>query len=180
MKKTNNEPFYIGRGKNDRAYETYSRNKMWQNIVRKHDFHVFFLEQDLTEEESCDLEKYWINKIGRRLEGNGTLVNMTSGEDYSDTRNRNIAKALKGRTHKHSEETKRKIGDAHIGMKRSAYTKERISIAAKGRKRAPYSQETIEKLKNSQDLHDSLTDVLYTAYQAIIKEEENKKELENV
>jgi hypothetical protein len=43
--------------------------------------------------------------------------------------------------YKHSEETKKKIGNAHKGMKRSEQTRRKMSIAAKGRKRGPLSIE---------------------------------------
>lgn len=55
-------------------------------------------------------------------------------------------KGIKG-LQTHTEETKKKIGNAHRGMKRSEETKRKMSEAAKNRKRKPLSEETKKKLR---------------------------------
>lgn len=56
------ELFYIGKGKDRRAFEGSSRNKFWKNIVKKHGYIVEFIKENLTEEESLILEKGEIEK----------------------------------------------------------------------------------------------------------------------
>jgi hypothetical protein len=144
VKPETNEPFYVGRGVPGRSHSYASRSKRWRNVVGKYGLKVIILEDNLTEEESHDKEKYWIAKYGRLDLGTGPLVNMTSGEDYSDTRAKNISRALNGLTRKpHSEKTKLKIGQSHRGMKRSAETKSNISKSKIG-KGVPMSEEQKE------------------------------------
>ena len=76
-----NEIFYIGIGDgNDykRAYSKDSRNLWWKNIVAKTEYIVEILKDNLSWEEACEKEKYYIKKYGRTIEG-GILVNITEG-----------------------------------------------------------------------------------------------------
>ena len=77
---TNDEVFFIGKGKGRRVYSRKNRNNHWKNYVKKYGgFLVLFINVNLTEEESFELEKQWISNIGRKDLGKGTLVNMTDG-----------------------------------------------------------------------------------------------------
>lgn len=71
-------PFYIGKGHGERAHYKYTRNPKWTNIVNKYDYTVDFLEVDLTEEESLELEVYWIAQFKA---WGFSLANMTDGGD---------------------------------------------------------------------------------------------------
>jgi hypothetical protein len=113
IKETNGEPFYVGKGKNGRAYTKNSRNKYWQNIVNKCGFDVILLETNLTEDESFEKEIYWINRIGR-----DKLCNMNNGgkggcsnpsnEIRLEMVRRNVGKKL-------STEHKKKISEGGFG-----------------------------------------------------------------
>lgn len=73
------EVFYVGKGKKDRAWST-NRNAYWQNIVRlNHGFTVRIVESDLQEWYALELESSLIASHGQRVNGNGTLANLTSG-----------------------------------------------------------------------------------------------------
>ena len=77
---TNDEVFFIGKGKGRRVYSRKNRNNHWKNYVKKYGgFLVLFINVNLTEEESFELEKQWISNIGRKDLGKGTLVNTTNG-----------------------------------------------------------------------------------------------------
>jgi hypothetical protein len=76
-----NEVFYVGIGNIRRPYSTYKRSKWWDNIVKKYGYDILIVEDNLTWETACELEKYWINRIGRKDLGLGTLVNLTNGGD---------------------------------------------------------------------------------------------------
>jgi hypothetical protein len=110
-----NEVFYIGIGSTKfRANSKKYRNKYWHNIVSKHGLICEIIEDDLTWEQACDREKYWIAFYGRE-----NLCNMTDGgegtygrEATDDTKNR-ISKSHMGK--KLSEEHKNKIREGNIG-----------------------------------------------------------------
>ena len=78
-----NEVFYIGIGKEfKRAFnKTNNRSKFWKNIINKTEYKIEILFNDLTWNESCQIEKYLIKYYGRKDLGLGTLVNLTNGGD---------------------------------------------------------------------------------------------------
>lgn len=81
IKKTNGEPFYVGKGNRKRCISKHGRNTFWYNTVEKYGFDVIFLEKNLTDQEAKDLEIYWIKRIGRRDLNTGPLVNLSPGGD---------------------------------------------------------------------------------------------------
>lgn len=121
IKQTNGEPFYVGKGKGQRAHTKQYRNTFWHNIVNKHGYDIIFLEENLSEEIAIEQEQYWITRIGRRDLHLGTLVNLTDGGDgqtgyvYTPTHRLNMSNAQKGRTV--TDITKEKISIAHKGKK---------------------------------------------------------------
>ena len=126
IKKTTGEPFYIGKGKSNRATSLHGRNKWWKNIVSKYDYDIIFLAENLTPEESIQIEIYWINRIGRRDLNKGLLVNLTDGGDGTKGKlsSQNVKMLGKnnpffGKTH--SEEVSNKIRESN---KRRIYSKE--------------------------------------------------------
>jgi hypothetical protein len=98
-----NEPFYIGIGSMKRAYSKQGRNVIWKNIVKKTEYRVDILFEDLTREEACEKEIEFIKLYGRKDLGTGTLSNRTDGGEG---------------TGNHSNETKLKISLKKIGSKR--------------------------------------------------------------
>ena len=52
-----NEVFYVGKGKNRRAYSKTGRNQHWCNIVNKHSYSVEIMEKELSGDSAFDLEK---------------------------------------------------------------------------------------------------------------------------
>ena len=86
-----NEPFYIGIGKDNkegeyhynRAKSRNRRNNHWKNIISKTEYEVEIVLDNITWDEACNQEKWWINFYGRRDLGTGSLVNMTNGGEGS-------------------------------------------------------------------------------------------------
>lgn len=70
------EPFYVGKGKGDRAYKTWGRNKHWKRVIRKTDYRVEIIYSQLTEQQAFDLE---IKVITNYKEFGYKLCNMTKG-----------------------------------------------------------------------------------------------------
>ena len=105
-----NEPFYIGigndnLGKHERANDYLNRNKYWKNIINKTNYKIDILLDDISWEEACEKEIFFISYYGRKDLNKGSLVNMTNGGE--------------GTKGPKSEEHKQKIGLAHLGQKRS-------------------------------------------------------------
>lgn len=72
-------PFYIGKGRKHRMSVKQHRSNWWNRVVDKYGYDIILLEEGLSESESFRLEKYWIDRIGRRDLNKGTLVNLTNG-----------------------------------------------------------------------------------------------------
>lgn len=80
VNKTNGDIFYVGKGAGDRAYKTDGRNQYWINYVNKYkEYDVVIVYNNLTEEEAFELETKEINRIGRSIYKEGTLVNILPG-----------------------------------------------------------------------------------------------------
>lgn len=64
VKKTDGKCFYIGKGKGNRAYTPYSRNRYWLDIVKKHGFETIILIDNLPESKAFELESQISTQIG--------------------------------------------------------------------------------------------------------------------
>jgi len=127
-------PYYIGKGKGDRAY---SKNRA---IKPPKNEKILFLKQNLTEEEAFGHEKYMIAVLGRKDLGTGILRNRTDGGE-----------GVSGM--KHTDESKKKIGKAFRGKKLTQEHVEKVRKAQKGRvsplRGSTISQEQREKIRKT-------------------------------
>lgn len=85
-KASNGEPFYIGKTKRHKCGEfsrvyLKGRNKIWNNIERKHGFVAEIIAHCINDVEAQRLEMELIKGIGRLNLGTGTLTNLTDGGD---------------------------------------------------------------------------------------------------
>lgn len=137
-----NEVFYIGIGKYlKRAYSKRYRNSHWINITNKVDWSVDIIEYNLSWEEACEREKYWIKFYGRRDLNEGTLVNMTEGGE-----------GVKG----HSDELKDRLRNINLGKSLSNDHKNKISSSMKGKILTEVHKKSLSnslKGKNHSDEH---------------------------
>ena len=91
-------PYYIGKGNGDRVY----RKRQKGVKPPKDKTRIIFLKQNLTEEQAFNHEIYMIAVFGRKDLGTGILHNKTDGGE-----------GMSG--YKHSEETRKKIGEIGKG-----------------------------------------------------------------
>jgi group I intron endonuclease len=132
--KFDNEPFYVGKGKDYRHKRhlnesQLSNNSHKSNLIKKlinNGWYpnIFILKEELSQAEAFELEKKLIKEIGRYDLQTGPLTNKTEGgEGISGYRwNYEQKIGIKSRKpsklgYKTSEETKQKIGDANRGKK---------------------------------------------------------------
>lgn len=73
LRESDNTPYYIGKGKGDRAYRKH--NVSVPNDKTK----IVFLHENLPESEAFEMEKFYIGKYGRKDVGTGILRNLTDG-----------------------------------------------------------------------------------------------------
>jgi len=158
-----NEIFYVGIGSKKRPYFKRRKNLFWKNIVNKFGYIIDIVHENLTWEEACKLEVFYIKRIGRRDKKLGPLVNLTDGGDGAKGSpgpvgvKRSIEYCIKARErmlgktpwnkgkeglYKHSPETIQKLKTCV----RSEEFKKNLSLKNKGRKTKPCSEEKKKKL----------------------------------
>ena len=150
-------PYYIGKGEGNRAY--YKRSG--EVKPPKDRLRIIFLKQNLTEEQAFKHEIYMISVFGRKDLGTGVLRNKTDGGEgfsgiiRSEEYKRKLSELRKGKYigeknprygKRHTEETKRKMGESKKGKKFSESHKRKLSESHKGQ---VVSKETREKISES-------------------------------
>jgi hypothetical protein len=99
-------PYYIGKGTGNRAHLQLNHKVYTPEKER-----VLYLKQNLTEEEANRHEVYMINVLGRKDNGTGILLNLTSGgEGISGYRHTEESKNKMRRSK--SKEHARKVSEA--------------------------------------------------------------------
>jgi hypothetical protein len=101
-------PYYIGKGKGNRAYK--KGNRVFSPPPKNR---IILLKQNLTEEEAFKHEIYMISVFDRKDLGTGILHNKTNGGD-----------GVSGAKLPKTEEHKKKISNSHIGKKRNPFDDE--------------------------------------------------------
>lgn len=112
------QPFYVGKGKGDRAHRTNHRNPYWHKTVKKHGLQVEIVAHWPTEAEAFEHEKFliWCFKdMGCKL------VNQTEGGEGQSG-------------YEHSDETKQKIRAANIGRAQTPEQRAATSARMSGNK----------------------------------------------
>lgn len=131
---TDNKPFYVGKGKGNRAFTSNGRNDYWKNTKDKHGFSVEIVFENLTEDEAFQCEKDTITEF--RYFGY-PLTNLTDGgegvsgiKQSAETIRKRV---LKNTGKKRTEETKLLLSNSLKGKIVSEETRKKISEASRGR-----------------------------------------------
>jgi hypothetical protein len=138
-------PYYIGKGQGKRIYKKGSG----EVNPPKDKSRIIYLKQNLTEEEAFKHEIYMIDVFGRKDLGTGILRNKTDGGDgvsgniHSEETKRKIGEANKNP----SEETRKKMSEVKKGRTHSEESKKRMSEARKGEKNHNYGKSLSEETK---------------------------------
>lgn len=128
-KLSDNSPFYVGKGKGDRAYKKSGRNQRWLRTVQKHGYLVEIVFDSLTEEEAFQCEKDTILEF--KYFGYD-LCNMTDG---GEGRSGSVV----------SKHTRDKLAATQLGKPKKPEAIEKTRMGSLGIKRTPE-----QILKNSQ------------------------------
>ena len=100
-------PYYIGRGKGRRAFQTS------HNVKVPPKERIIFLKTGLTFSESANHERYMIAVLGRKDIGTGILRNITDGGE-----------GIKG--YRHTLEAKAEMSRSRTGRRHKSESKEKI------------------------------------------------------
>lgn len=122
-------PFYVGKGQGSRARKHLVQATNRGMAARLDALRAEGMLPEITtygcdsEAHALELERVLIEAYGRLCDGSGCLVNILEAGDRSG--------GFSGR--RHSDETKRRIGEAQRGRKRAPEVGAKISAANKGR-----------------------------------------------
>lgn len=157
---------YIGQHKYKNLYDSYmGSGKHLKRAQKKYGIENFrkeILYSNIRYKETVDdMERFAIAKersIGKAEYNIADGGGGSKGAKHSDETKEKISASLKGKNKGKkrglfSEETKRKMSEAHKGKKGKLHSEEikrKISEAKKGKKRGPLSEETKKKMSESQ------------------------------
>lgn len=132
---TDGSIFYVGKGKNRRAWSRDRKNPWWRHIVAKHDFYVQIIRSHMVEPCALTIEKIVIAKVGRQF-----LANLTDGGEGStgyipgpEVRAK-MSAAKKGISRGPvPEHIRRKIAASHIGLRPTEQSRAKMRAAHIGK-----------------------------------------------
>lgn len=132
--RNNNLPYYIGKGKNNRAWQKHKNVKTPNNLNK-----IVIIESNLSEIGALAIERRLIKWYGRKIDNTGILLNKTEGGD-------GICGAKPYRT----EEHRKKLSLSQKGKPRPQKSVEKRRMTMK--KKGPYKLSEEHKKKISESL----------------------------
>jgi hypothetical protein len=155
-------PFYVGKGRKRRAWQTNKRSEFWHNVVKKYGCDIRILYDDLSESDAFWIECKLIGMFGRADKGLGPLVNHTDGGDgasgniQSPELKKQKSEKMKGR--KYDENRRKNVsegmkGNANGSGERSAEAKRNMSLSQMGNKKRLGIPQTEYNIRRSKEAH---------------------------
>ena len=129
-------PYYIGKGKNRRAYQKY------HSVNLPPTERILFLKQNITEEEAFGHEKYMIAILGRKDLGTGILRNMTDGGEGTSG-------VLRSKEYRKKQSISQKERKTIHGMLGKKHTPEAIEKIKEKRSRQIFDKDTRIKMSEA-------------------------------
>lgn len=164
-KLSDNQPFYVGKGKGNRAYVKRQRSKEWNEIVKENGFYVKIHSYFQNESDSFIAEKeliFDLKKLGAVLCNKTSGGQGTSGRVFSKEQKMNISNKL--RKYFENSESKEKLSalannrflnndereKVSNGLKRYYFNNPDVSYinSAKRKELLSKNQHLIDKLRN--------------------------------
>jgi hypothetical protein len=131
IRKSDGTPYYIGKGKGDRAFIEHGRVPTPKDRAQ-----IVFLERNLSDVGACALERRYIKWYGRKVDKSGSLLNITEGGTGGDTsKSPNYIAATARKVHEGVYKRCGGVGKSKIRTKESI-EKQRNTMT--GKKRGPY------------------------------------------
>lgn len=179
IRKDKGQPFYIGIGSDTtyrRANTVSGRNDIWNKIVKKSEYSIDIILDNLTWDEAKCKEKEFISLYGRLNNNTGILSNMTDGGDgavgsiCSEDTKMKISKSKTGK--KLSKEHRKKlceinkdkysgIGNNFYGKKHSELSKTKMSNSLRGTKSGDKNPMYGKPSVNRKKVIDTLSGVIF-------------------
>jgi hypothetical protein len=188
------EPFYIGKGKDDRSIyhlkckgkNKYLNNKIKKMINSNIDPIIVKLHENLEEETSYDIEEMYISSIGKLYENTGPLLNVRDGGrgkiGFSEEAKLKISNSNKGRVMPEEDKAWRREyykgeNNPMYGKTHTPEAREKISSKQKGKKMSDeFKQKCSENSKgHSRHTEDQINKIKYYMTNRIVSDETKEK-----
>lgn len=133
IRKSNGTPYYIGKGKNGRAFSGSHSVPVPDDRLR-----IVFLEKNLTEIGAYALERRYISWYGRKINNTGILLNKSvggpcgAGSQRTSEWRKNHSRMMLGQNV--SEKTREKLRNLNRDYMKTARYRKKMSIAKMGTK----------------------------------------------